>query len=591
MISGSSYRNKVCMKENAICLSGVLTGSLLAAVLALSGCVVQEEGSKLEEQPSKEKLAALFDTSNGFPAALSNSWKIWGHHNNLFTHHFGADPTATVFNDRVYLYTSNDTLLYDKDGGVRDNEYGYGIQGINVSSSSDLVNWTDHGVINIAGPVSTNPLVNLGTPLVNYAVASWAPSVTWKMIDGKPRFFLYWCNTGNGVGVVTSDSPTGPWTSPLNKLLVDRGTSNCSSVIWLFDPGVLADEDGSGYLFLGGGTNDSMTNFDNTGQARRVRLGDDMISIIGTPETFYVPYLFEAMNMFKYNGKYYLTYTTNWNTGGNRFGLQNAEIAYMTADDPMGQFSDPKGILKMNQLNSGDSNNHQAIFEFKNQLYIAYHTQKPSQAMGIPNGYNYRTASIDEVTVNADGSVPPITMTRKGVDQVGRLNPYVPNEAVTIGIQGGIYTRPESGAGNGMVVTSIDTGDWLGVYGVDFGSAGAKKFLARVRTPHAPANYTGGIELRLDPEADGVTGDNGNLSGTAVTRIRNGEVIGRLLIKAKPGEAGKYSTVIINLDKTVTGVHDLVFVFYSSLGIRPETVEPDSRHKDSFEFDQWQFFE
>ena len=572
------------MKRNASLLS-------LAAVLALGGCNenadLMQKNSALEAQPPKAELDALFNAE--LPAGLSHSWKIWGHHNNLFTHHFGADPTVAVFNERVYLYASNDSLLYDAAGKVIDNNYGPGIQGISVSSSADLVNWTDHGVINIAGPLSSNPLVDMGQPLLRYASASWAPSITWKMMDGKPKFFLYWCNTGNGVGVVTADSPIGPWTSPLDAMLIDRSTPNCNSVVWLFDPGAFIDDDGQGYLFCGGGTTNKPA--DNTGQARRVKLGADMISLDGIPETFYVPYLFEAMNMFKHRGKYYLTYTVNWEAGGNRFGLHNAEIASMIADDPMGQYGDPQGIMQMNQLNTGDSNNHQAIFEFKDQLYIAYHTQRPSQAMGLPNGNNYRTAAIDKVTVNADGSISPIKMTLKGVEQIGHLNPYVPTEAVTIAIQGGIYTRPDPDADSGMIVTSIDTGDWLGIYGVDFGSAGAQKFQARVRTPETPADYAGGIELRLDPQADGVQGDNGTLGATAFTSIKGGKVIGRLRIKAKPGEAGSYATVTIDLYETVSGVHDLVFVFYSSLGVKPETVNPDSRHKNGFEFDWWQFIQ
>jgi arabinoxylan arabinofuranohydrolase len=543
------------------------------------------------ENKLKGELEALFSTAEGFPANLSDSWKIWGHHNAVFTHHFGADPTAMVYEGRVYLFTSNDTLLYDESGAVVTNGYGNGIQGIQLSSSADLVNWTDHGIINLVGTPSTNPLVETPARTVTYADHTWAPCAVWKEINDAPKFFLYWCNSGNGVGVFTADSPLGPWTSPRDSLLVDRNTPNCGDVVWLFDPGVFVDEDGRAYLFCGGGTNNVPA--DNTGQARRVRLGDDMISLDGEPETFYVPYLFEAMDMFKYGGRYYLTYCTNWGTGGtggNRFGFANSEIAYMVAGDPMGTFGDPGGILRnaSGQLASGDSNNHQGFFMFNDNFYITYHTQKPSQAMGITNGFNYRTASIDKVTVNPDGTIPPVTMTRKGIEQAGSLNPFVMNEAETIGIQGGVYTRPEPGASNGMVVTSIDTGDWLGVYGVDFGTAGAKKFTVRVRTPETP-DYVGAIELRLDPAGDGVTGDDGNLGGGATTRITGGEVIGRIMIKAKAGKAGQYTDITVGLDKTVTGVHDLVFVFYSSLGVNPETVSPDTRHKNAFEFDCWQF--
>ena len=179
-------------------------------------------------------------------------------------------------------------------------------------------------------------------------------------------------------------------------------------------------------------------------------------------------------------------------------------------------------------------------------------------------------------------------MTRKGVDQVGRLDPYVVNEAETIGIQGGIYTRPESGASNKMVVTSIDTGDWLALYGVDFGAAGATKFTARVRTPET-AGYSGAIQLRLNPEGAGVTSDNGNLNPANTAWITGGEAVGYLRIEAAPGNQGKYAVITIDLDKKITGVHNLVFVFYSSLGVRPETVLPNTRHKTGFEFDHWQF--
>lgn len=558
-----------------------------------------DESLGLEDQPAREVLEALFDTASGFPVNLSNSWKIWNHRNPLATQGFGADPTATVYNDRVYLYMSNDTLLYDPAGNpyyINQAEgefsYGRGIQGIRMLSSADLANWTDHGAINIVGPVTSDPLIESWEPITSIPGVdrSWAPVITWKRMGGKDRFFLYWGNGGNGIGVVTADSPTGPWTSPLNKLLIDRNTPNCSNVIFLFDPGVVIDDDRQAYLFFGGGTDGLPSSaYNNTGQARRVRLNPDMISLADAPETWHVPYLFEASDIQKIKGRYYFSYSTHGNTGGNPFGLSSAQIAYMMSDHPYGSFSDPKRVLTSAslQLASKDTNNHHVMFEFKGEAYMAYHTQKLAEAMGI---YRYRATSIDKMIVNADGTLEPVIMTRKGVDQAGYLNPYIPNEAETIGIQGGIYTRPESGASNGMVVTSIDTGNWVALYGVDFGAAGAHKFTARVRTPES-ADYIGAIELRINPEGNGITSDTGNLTATNTASIKNGEVIGRLRIKAKPGEEGKYAAVTIDLDRTVTGVNNLVFVFYSSLGARTETTNRDSRHKNGFEFDQWQFYD
>jgi len=554
------------------------------------------EVPNIEDQPSAENLESLFSTSSGFPSALSNSWKVWGHRNALITHGFGADPSAMVYNGRLYIIASNDSLMYNDSDQVIQMTYAAGIQGVRVISSADLSNWTDHGVINIAGPASTNPLIPVSTPMVTYATASWAPSAVWKTMGGKPKFFIYYANSGNGIGVITADSPTGPWRSPLPKLLVDRSTPNCSDVHYLFDPGVIVDGNGQGYLFMGGGdrlNTDGSNNYDNTGFARRVRLSADMISLAGIPETWYVPYLFEDNEIAYINGKYYYSYCTHGNTSGNSFGLSNSQIAYMTASEPLGQYSNPAALMNapQTQLSSGDQNNHHCIFQFKEKTYIVYHASKVAQAMGF--NMRFRSSFIDRVTVNSNGSLQTVTMTRKGVDQDGYLNPYIPNEAETIGIQGGIFTRADSGASNGMVVTGIDTGDWVALYGVDFGSTEARKVIVRIRTPDTPADYVGAIELRLDPAGDGVTSDTGNLDGSNTARIKNGAVIARIQIKAKPGEAGKYTSVTVNLDQPVTGVHNLVFVFYSSLGANPITPSnmKASHHKNGFEFDQWQFFQ
>ena len=541
----------------------------------------EDQPSRLEDQPSAEALAALFSEADGFPASLSNSWKIWGHHNALITQGFGADPSVMVYKDRVYVVASNDSLEYTDTGLNSIVNYESGIQGMRLLSSGDLANWTDHGLINAGNlPQWKNPLYPMPAPIASFESRSWAPSMVWKKMGGKDKFFIYFANSGNGIGVISADSPTGPWSSPLNKLLIDRETPNCSDVANLFDPGVLVDRDGKAYMYFGGG-GDGL----DSGMGRRVKLGDDMISLDGTPETWTAPCLFEDSEIANIDDIYYYSYCTNG--ASNSLGLAGYQIAYMTGFEPLGKFSNPKGIMRppQAQFSTQDENNHHCIFQFKNKIYIAYHASNVARAMGLGR---YRSTQIDKVPVNDDGEFTTITMTKKGVDQVGKFDPYALNEAETIGIQGGVYTRPESDAGNGMLVTSIDTGDWLALYGVDFGSAGAKKITVRVRMPE-DADYAGAIELRLDPDGDGEIADNGTLSATNTARIKGGEVIGRVQLKAKAGEAGKYAAVTADLDETVTGTHDLVFVFYSSLGVHPETVRPDSRHKNGFEFDRWQF--
>jgi len=594
-----------------------IAGLALAIVLAFTGCPNGDDPEtgepdndanmmpgygKMEDQLDSNELEALFNSK--LPTNLSNSWKIWGHRNPLITQGFGADPTTVVYNNRLYVFSSNDSLEYDAGGNPTARTFGRGIQGLRTISSADLSNWTDHGVIRpsvpktaddgetyYSGPASTNPLIpEEDLPQITpFDTVSWAPSATWKVVNGNPKFYLYFANSGNGVGVITANSPTGPWTSPLDKLLIDRDTPNCGSVEYLFDPGVFIDDDGKAYLFFGGGNADGM--------ARRVRLNSDMISLDGDPESWTVPDMFEASDMFKYNGRYYFSYSSRTGTysipGGGQ--LASTEIAYLIGTNtPMSSFRpEVRGVLKSasTQLGTGDSNNHQNIFVFNDTVYIAYHAATVAQAI---SSFNHRSTFIDKVTVNEDSlrTLAPVTMTREGVEPIGKLNPYVVNEAETIAVMGGIYTRTDAGAGNKMVVTSIDTGDWVALYDVDFGSAGAKKFTARVRTPDASISpdYSGAIELRIDPVRDG---EANKLTTSATTRIKDGEVIGRAWLKAQSGEEGKYGTVTIDLDKTVTGVHNLVFVFYSSLNsgnARPETITKSSPHKDAFEFDQWQFF-
>ena len=111
----------------------------------------------------------------------------------------------------MYVYTTNDVIEYDSDGKVTENTYAQ-VNKINCLSSEDLVNWTDHGAIPVAGTDG----------IAKWATCSWAPCAAHKTINGKEKFFLYFCNGGNGVSVLTADSPTGPWTDPLGKAMITR---------------------------------------------------------------------------------------------------------------------------------------------------------------------------------------------------------------------------------------------------------------------------------------------------------------------------------------------------------------------------------
>ncbi|MBP0966463.1 MAG: family 43 glycosylhydrolase, partial [Oscillospiraceae bacterium] len=173
---------------------------------------------------------------------LAKSYKGEKEFNPLITQYFGADPGVMEYDGRVYIYMTDDHLLYDN-GQVTKETYST-INCLRCISSDDLVNWTDHGLINVAGQ----------NGIAKWAGNSWAPTACHKKIDGKEKFFLYFANNANGIGVLTSDSPTGPWSDPNGKAMIDRKTAGCTDVPWVFDPAVLVDDDGKGYLYFGGGT-------------------------------------------------------------------------------------------------------------------------------------------------------------------------------------------------------------------------------------------------------------------------------------------------------------------------------------------------
>ncbi len=446
--------------------------------------------------------------------------------NPVVANRYGADPYALVFADRVYLYMTHDALEYDGNGEVKENTYS-SINKIAVISSSDLVNWTDHGEIAVAGPEGA----------AKWATQSWAPAAVHKVMEGKDKFFLYFANNASGIGVLTSDSPVGPWIDPIGEALILRSTPGVEDVTWLFDPAVLVDDDGKGYIYFGGGVPEG--EYVEPGTARVMMLGDDMTSVAGTAEVISAPFMFEDAGIHKREGVYYYTYCSNFYDGERPEGSPPAgEIAYMTSDKPMGPWTYHETILKNPGYFFGVSgNNHHAIFQFHDEWYIAYHAQTLSKAQGIANGY--RSTHLGRLFHNEDGSIQDVEADYKGVQQIQPLNPYQRVQAVTIGWSAGVKTEFEAAAGE-WLVTDINNGDWIGLSGVDFGSKGAAAFSASVISLEGG----GTIELHLDDPA--------------------GLLIGKLPVPAAniPGNPMELKTEVAGVE----GTRDLYLVFTGSTG-------------------------
>lgn len=97
---------------------------------------------------------------------------------------------------------------------------------------------------------------------------------------------------------------------PIGKPLLTGKTPGCEGVVWCFDPAVLVDDDGSAYIYFGGGVPSGQQN--NPKTARVAKLGEDMISIDGEAKEIDAPCMFEDSGIFKYGDKYYYSYCSNF---------------------------------------------------------------------------------------------------------------------------------------------------------------------------------------------------------------------------------------------------------------------------------------
>ncbi len=429
-------------------------------------------------------------------------------HNPTLTQKYTADPGVMVYGDRVYVYGTNDAIAH---GFVPSGTNGYThIQSLNMMSSADLVNWEDHGSIPVAGAQGA----------ARWAGLSWAPHACHKKISGKEKFFLYFANGIDGVGVLTSDSPTGPFTDPLGKPLINRNVPTCKDITWLFDPACLVDDDGQGYLYFGGGIPSGQEA--NAKTIRVVKLGEDMISLAGDPVLIEAPWVFEDSGINKIGNTYYYSYCTTWS--GSPYG--NAFIAYMTSSNPMGPFTYVDTCLK-NPLDFFGTfgNNHHTIVEFKDQFYIFYHTEWLNKQV-FGEQFGFRTTNVDYLPFDGknfgDGKG-----TLEGVKQLIEVNPYETQNAAMMAWEFGIATN-----GLGHTTVSYDKGDYSGVSGVAF-SKGAKTI-----TITAASEKGANIHVAIDNE--------------------NGEEIAKIAVKAT-GSNNKFETFTAEV-KGVNGTKNLFFV-------------------------------
>ena len=302
--------------------------------------------------------------------------------NPIIRDQFSADPTARVFNNKVYVYPSHD--IVPPEGQRQD---WFCMEDYHVFSSENLTDWTDHGVI-----VTQNKV-----PWVRPdSYSMWAPDC----VERNGKYYFYFPSApkggmGFGVGVAIADSPEGPFVCESEPIKGING----------IDPCVLLASDGNAYIFWGNGRcaklKDNMKEIADDTPKEKVKWGEREFEMYGVNCLKGLPSRqAEGPFAFEYNGNYYLTYP---------YVRENTEVlGYAMSKNPMGPY-EYKGII-MAEHENGCWTNHHSIINYKGQWYLFYHHNDFS-----PRDDKRRSVCIEKLYFNADGTIKEVKPTMRGV--------------------------------------------------------------------------------------------------------------------------------------------------------------------------------
>ena len=378
--------------------------------------------------------------------------------NPIIRDNFSADPSAHVFEGRVYVYPSHD-IPAPPDYYRRD---WFCMADYHVYSSDNLVDWVDHGII----------VDQKKVPWVNAAgYGMWAPDCNYK--DGKYYFYFPAPQkpkegqrfAGNGIGVAISDTPYGPFVCEETPI---QGVGG-------IDPCIFIDDDGVPYLIW-------------SGRGLQIaRLKDNMLELDPDYQPVTVPTprgQTEGPFLFKRNGIYYFTFP--W------VEAERETLAYCTATNVFGPYEFRGKIMEQSETICWT--NHQSIVEFNGQWYLFYHHNDYS-----PYFDKNRSVCVDYLEFNPDGTIVPVVPTFRGVGitkatdtiQIDRYSDKS-EKYVAIDFLNSEYTF------DGWKAILWNTTQereprWISYDRVDFGSAALPMATARV---HSLAG--GVLELRAD---------------------------------------------------------------------------------------------
>lgn len=364
--------------------------------------------------------------------------------NPLISTKYTADPAPYVHNDTVYLYTTHD----------ENDAEGFKMLDWLLYTSTDMVNWTDHGVVASLKDFKWYDKDN----------GAWAEQV----IERNGKWYMYCPIHGSGISVLVSDSPYGPFVDVLGHPLVWQKEH------WYdIDPTILIDDNGQAYMYWG------------NPHPYYVKLNRDMISYSGGIVSLEKPDDYqEGPWLFKKDDNYYMAFASTCCPEG---------IGYAMSHSPEGPWKAKGDIMPHTEKSRG---NHPGIIEYKGKWYVFglnYDLLKEKyNSEGKPFEHaERRSVSAAELTFNPDGTIQPVPYwTEDGLAQIEYLNPYNRVEAETMAKARWVATEKKDAAN--IYVTDIDNGDYILVKGVDFGNGASKV------TAYASPLAGGKIEFRID---------------------------------------------------------------------------------------------
>lgn len=277
-----------------------------------------------------------------------------------------ADPTIMQFGDTFYLYSTSDVGDLKSDLSFSGNPV--------VWKSKDLVNWSFEGIC---------------FPGIDWhKYKYWAPG---RVIEKNGKYYLF-VTIEHVTQLAVADSPEGPF-SFINGPENYTGTERNSMIVDDIDGCPFIDDDGQAYLFWR--------------RKKAARLSPDFRKLEGEPITIPTRWnsYSEGPQMFKRNGIYYYLYTMG--------GYGDYQYGYvMSKTSPLGPFETPEKdvILTTNLQEKIWGPGHGFAFNVNHTddwyfVYLEY---------GI--GGTSRQIYVNRMEFNADGTIKPLNINRKGVD-------------------------------------------------------------------------------------------------------------------------------------------------------------------------------